>query len=83
MKNITKNFVEIYVLDMEGRNGEWVVTEKTHDEAIKELNGWNEAVRTVEKTFNPETFTITERVLRLTEKDFEGGWTWKGKVKEA
>ncbi len=83
MKNITKNFVEIYALDMEGRNGKWVATEKTHDEAIKELNGWNEAVRTVEKTFNPETFTIIERVLRLTKKDFEGGWTWKGKVKEA
>lgn len=82
MKNIVKTFVEIYTLDMEGRNGKWEAVDMTHEEAIKELNGWNNAVRTVEKTFNTETFKTTEKVLRLTEKDYEGAWTWNGKIKE-
>ena len=82
MKNIIKNFVEIYELDMEGRRGEWKPTTLTHDEAVATIDPWNDKVRTVEKTFDPETFIITERVLRLTEKDYEGGWTRKGKTKE-
>ena len=82
MKNIIKNFVEIYELDMEGRRGEWKPTDMTHDEAVAKMNPWLDKVRTVEKTFNPETFTITEKIVRLTEKDFEGGWTWAGKTKE-
>jgi len=82
MKNIIKTFVEVYELDMEGRRGEWKPTTLTHDEAVKTLDPWTDAVRTVEKTFDPETFTITERVLRRTEKDYGDTWTWKGATKE-
>jgi hypothetical protein len=56
--------------------------DKTYEEAVKMLNGYNDAVREVEKTFDPETFKITEKEIRKTEKDYEGGWTWMGKVRE-
>ena len=70
MKNITKKFTETYNLDMEGRNGEWNTTEKTYEEAVKGFNGWMTAVREVEKTFNPETFEITVKVLKETENRY-------------
>ena len=70
MKNITKKFIETYNLDMEGRNGEWNTTEKTYEEAVKAFNGWMTAVREVEKTFNPETFEITVKVLKETENKY-------------
>lgn len=73
MKNITKKFIETYNLDMEGRNGEWNTTEKTYEEAVKAFNGWMTAVREVEKTFNPETFEITVKVLKETENKYN--WT--------
>lgn len=79
---ITKNFVEIYEMDTSGYNGEWVVTDKTYAAAIKMLDGWRDAARVVEKTFNPDTFEITTRVLRKTEKDYEDDYTWHGKLKE-
>ena len=81
MKNITKRFIEIYRLDMEGRRGWWEGTDKTYDEAVAAMDGWNDAVREVEKTFHPDTFEITERTIRKTEKDYEGRWTWDGKTK--
>jgi hypothetical protein len=64
MKNITKTFTETYNLDMEGRHGEWKITEKTYEEAVKAFDGWMTAVRMVEKTFNPETFEITTKVIK-------------------
>lgn len=79
---ITKNFVEIYETDTSGYNGEWVVTDKTYAAAIKMLDGWRDAVRVVEKTFNPDTFEITTRTLRKIEKDYEGNYAWHGKLKE-
>lgn len=82
MTTITKTFTEIYTLDMEGRHGEWRKTDKTYEEAVKMMDGWNDAVREVEKIFNPDTFEITEREIRKTIKDYEGEWTWKGKTKE-
>lgn len=81
MKNIVKTFVEIYVLDMEGRYGEWQTTNKTYEEAIKDINNWNDRVRMVEKTFDPETFIITEREIKHTEKVYKG-WFWDGEIKE-
>ena len=77
-----KNFVEKYVLDMEGRRGEWEVTDETYEEAVATMDGWIDKVREVEKTFHEDTFTVTEKVLRETVKDFEGKWTWGGKTKE-
>ena len=70
MKNITKKFIETYNLDMEGREGKWNTTEKTYEEAVKAFNGWMTAVREVEKTFNPETFEITVKVLKETENRY-------------
>lgn len=75
MMNITKTFTETYNLDMEGRYGKWNTTTKTYEEAVKDFNGWMTAVREVEKTFNPETFEITVKVIRETENRFN--WeTW-------
>ncbi len=71
MKSITKKFTETYNLDMEGRNGDWNVTTKTYEEAVKGINAWVGAVREVEKTFNPETFEITVKVLRKTEAHYD------------
>ena len=73
MKNVTKRFVEVLVCeDMEGRHMKWVGTDKTYEEAVKELRevwlcGYHE-VRLVDKTFNPETFEITEEVVKLAER---------------
>ncbi len=78
MKNITKNFIEIYVLDTEGRNGEWIVTEKTYEDAVKGFNGYRIAVREVEKTFNPETFEITVKEIKRTETRYN----WKTRETE-
>lgn len=71
MKNIVKKFVETYNMDCEGRNGEWKVTAKTYEEAVKGFNGWMTAVREVEKTFNPETFEITVKVIKKTENEYD------------
>lgn len=79
MKNITKTFTETYNLDMEGRHGEWRVTAKTYEEAVKDFDGWMTAVREVEKTFDPETFEITEKVLRETENRYN----WDARTWEA
>lgn len=78
----TKTFVEIYNMDMEGRRGEWNKTNKTYEEAVKMLGGYTPEVRIVEKTFDDETYEVTEKTLRLAEMDYEGKWTWGGKVKE-
>ena len=71
MKNIVKKFVETYTMDCEGRNGEWKATAKTYEEAVKGLNAWVAAVREVEKTFNPETFEITVKVIKKTENEYD------------
>lgn len=76
MKNIIKNFVEIEISDMEGRRYEWIAAKRTYEEEVKALDNWTRAVRVVEKTFNPETFEITEREIKRTERN------WKGEVKE-
>lgn len=80
---ITKKFVEIYMLDMEGRRGEWMATDKTYEEEVALMDGYRDKVRIVEKTFDDETFKITEKTLRLAEKEYDWGkLTWEGKVKE-
>ena len=81
MALITKIFVEIYVLDIEGRNGKWKTTTMTYEEAVKKINPWLDAVRMIEKTFDPDTFTITTRVLRQTEKVYEK-YHWTGQTRE-
>lgn len=71
MTKITKTFTETYNLDMEGRHGEWKTTTKTYEEAMKDFDGWMTAVRMVEKTFDPETFEITTKVIKTTENRYD------------
>lgn len=70
MKNITKNFVEIDLADMEGKRSDWTVVDMTYEEAVARLKDdpFINAVRIVEKTFNPDTFKITNKVIRMMDK---------------
>lgn len=83
---ITKTFVQISVSnDCEARYWAWVDTNKTYEEEVKRLakewDGWFNGVRLVEKTFNEETFTITTKVIKTTERVYEH-FRWNGKVEE-
>ena len=64
-------FVEINVAaDCEGKTTAWVVTDHTFEEMAEKVTGRGfgpYAVREVEKTFNEDTFEITEKVLRKKE----------------
>jgi len=81
MKNITKTFVQAYISDMEGRYYKWINTTKTYEEAVNTIDNWTSAIRVMEKTFDPETFIITEREIKRTEKVYDG-WCWNGKTVE-
>ena len=71
---IKKIFTEIYRLDMEGRNGWWETTDKTYEEICKKgFNGFLTGVRVVEKIFNPETFEINNKIIKITENKYN----WK------
>lgn len=73
MENITKKFVEIFTMDMEGRSGEYYATSKTYEEAKKMIDCYCPRVREIEKTFHPDTFTITIKVLKETVREYD----WK------
>lgn len=69
MKNITKKFVQKYVAeDCEGKYYRWMDTNETYEKLEKEYlnkrNPWIDAIREVEKTFNPETFKITTKTIK-------------------
>lgn len=81
MKNITKTFVQAHISDMEGRSYKWVNITETYEEAVRTLDNWTNAVRVIEKTFDPETFTVAEREVKRTDKVYEG-WRWNGKTEE-
>lgn len=68
---IIKNFVQKYVShDCEARDYEWENTDKSYEELSENLwensSAWYTAVRIVEKTFDDETFKITEREIKIT-----------------
>lgn len=71
MKNITKKFVETFIMDTEGRSGEYYVTSKTYEEAKKMIDCYCPRVREIEKTFHPDTFTITTKVLKETVREYD------------
>jgi len=71
MKNITKKFVEILIMDTDGYNGEYHEMNQTYEEAKKMVSGYCPCVREIEKTFNPDTFTITVKVLKETEWEYD------------
>lgn len=73
MNTITKTFTQMYTsTDMEARYWEWVDTKETYEDMAAYLgtkwNPWWSAVRLVEKTFDPETFTISTKVIKTTER---------------
>ncbi len=84
---ITKTFTQKYVSnDMEARHWNWEDTDKTYEELTKELaekwNGWFDAVRIVEKTFDTETFKITIKVIKTTKRVYKNLVWIEGAVEE-
>lgn len=66
---LKKNFVQVWVAhDCEASDGRWENSSCTYEEALEQLkehhSPWFKSVRLVEKTFNDEDFTITEKPLR-------------------
>ena len=62
---ITKNFIQMNIAqDCEGRRYAWEDVDMTYDEAVNKMNPFAPEVREVVKEFDPETFTITVKVLR-------------------
>ena len=73
---ITKTFTQMYVAtDCEARHWEWKDTDNTYEALAEELrtewDGWFDAVRIVEKIFDSETFTITVKVIKTTERAYK------------
>lgn len=78
---ITKKFVQRYIAeDCEGRRYAWKDTEKTYEELkaryLENRDTYVDAIREVEKTFNAETFKITEKTIRMLK------WTYNWKTHE-
>ena len=82
MNTITKTFIQRHVsTDIEARYWDWADSKLTYDEAVARLaakwDPWCDAVRIVEKTFDPETFTISTKVVKTTERK---GWDPSRKI---
>ena len=80
---ITKIFTQKEVAhDSEARNWEWEDTTENYEELAEELrtkwDGWFDAVRIVEKTFDDETFKITEKEIKITERTYGNDYRWNG-----
>lgn len=83
---ITQIFTQKYVsTDEEGREWVWKDTNETYFEAAEELitknDGRFDAVRLIEKTFDSNTFQITDKVLKEIEKVYEN-LMWNGEIEE-
>lgn len=71
MEMITKNFVQVYSNDdCEGRYYSWKDTDTTYEEVVAQLNNFWTGARVVKKIFNPETFEITYKVLKETNREY-------------
>lgn len=82
---ISKRFVQRFVAnDCEARNWSWVDTEESYESLVEKLasknDPWFNAVAIVEKTFDDETFTITEKVIKMTQRTYTGAYHqhWSG-----
>lgn len=85
MEKIVKVFVQNYVShDCEARSHNWEDTDLSYEEAkAKCNNAWCEGARMVEKTFDPETFKITTKVIKTWEKTKKAGtyrWDYEEKI---
>lgn len=75
MKNITKNFTQKYVAqDCEGRYWKWEDTNEIYEtlekKYLEKRDSYVNAIREVEKTFDPETFKITLKTIRGREWEY-------------
>ena len=71
MEMITKNFVQVYSADdCEGRYYSWGDVDMTYEEVVVTLDNFWMGARIVEKIFNPETFEITYKVLKETNRKY-------------
>lgn len=71
MEMITKNFVQVESADdCEGRYYSWKDIDMTYEEVVAKLDNFWTGARVVEKTFNPETFEITYKVLKETKRRY-------------
>ena len=80
---ITKTFTQkLIAKDCEARYWEWVDTNEDYgtlaNELATEWDGWFKAVRIVEKTFDDETFTITVKMIKMTERTIGDNYRWNG-----
>ena len=77
MEKMVKTFTMVYAPDdFEGRYSDWCNTKSTYEEAVKKLsteeNPWFSKVAIVEKTFDPETFTVSTKFLKVATRDYKG-----------
>ena len=71
---ISKLFTQKYeAQDCEGRVYMWEDTTEDFDTAKKKMNGWCTGVRIVKKTFDSDTFLITETPIKVAKFDWEHG----------
>lgn len=74
MEMITKTFVQVNSADdCEGRYYSWKDVDMTYEEVVAKLDNFWTGARVVKKIFNPETFKITYKVLKETERKYN----WK------
>ena len=83
---ISKIFVQKRIFHYCEANWTWEDSNESFDDLVDELaskwSDWFKAVRIVEKTFNDETFKITEKTLRAVQRHYEGYKWVKGTVEE-
>lgn len=87
MAQIKKLFTQEYVSnDCEGRYWNWEDSTETYDDLKNQLmtewNGWFDGVAIVEKIFDDETFTITERVIKRAKRKYDGFHWVEGEIVE-
>ena len=80
---VSKIFTEKLVSNEDGTRQFWEHTDEDYDELAKKLDtewdGWFSGVRIVEETFDSDTFKISTRVIKVTEREYdEKTWKWIG-----
>lgn len=71
---IKKVFTEVEYTDC-AYISNWETTDESYEYWQEHLNSFMTAVREVEETFNTETFKITKRVIRETERVLSDDWS--------
>ena len=77
MEMMVKRFVQKHKsYDCEGRNWCYVDTTESYEKLANDLatewDGWFDAVRIVEKVFNPDTFEVHIKPIKETRRTYDG-----------